>query len=225
MNNNFYCGVLMKGLALVIVDMQKYYLQSESVYSEYFNFLYPGTLSYIRNRSYGVTIPNIKKIKQTFKARNLPIIYLRLCGNESDRRDLHRFFKKSYEDGMAKGFDGVYPLQSESAADIIDELKPDSDDIIVNKTTFSPFSSTDIDSILKSMKITALVFTGLATSQCVESTSRDASDRGYNVFHIEDAQADYDETVHEASLYSSRGVCGGAIYDTDSFIELVMEFT
>ncbi len=215
----------MKGLALVIVDMQKYYLESDSVYSAYFNFLYPGTLSYIRERSYGVAIPNIIKIRKTFKSRKLPVIYLRLCGTETDRRDLHRFFRKSYEDGLAKGFNGVYPLQSDTAADIIDELKPDSDDIIINKTTFSPFSSSNIDTILKSMKISALVFTGLATSQCVETTSRDASDRGYEVFHIEDAQADYDETVHEASLYSSRGVCGGSIYDTKSFIELVIDFT
>jgi len=215
----------MKGLALVIVDMQKYYLESDSAYSRYFNFLYPGSLSYIMDRSYDVIIPNIIKIKQSFKASDLPVIYLRLCGDDSNRRDLHRFFKKTYEDGLARGYPGVYPLESESAADIVDELKPDSDDIIVNKTTFSPFASSNIDSILKSMGITALVFTGLATSQCVETTARDASDRGYEILQIDDAQADYDELVHQASLYSSRGVCGGTIYDTDSFLELVMKVT
>ncbi|HNX22882.1 MAG TPA: isochorismatase family cysteine hydrolase [Spirochaetota bacterium] len=215
----------MKGFALIIVDMQKYYLESDSVYSGYFNFLYPGSLSYIRDRSYNIAIPNIIKMKKSFKILKLPVIYLRLCGHDLERRDLHRFFKKSYEDGLARGFDGVYPIDTDPAADIIDELKPDSDDTIVNKTTFSPFSSSDIDSVLKSLNITTLVFTGLATSQCVETTARDASDRGYEVFQIHDAQADYDEVVHEASLYSSRGVCGGAIYDTESFLELILEFT
>jgi len=215
----------MKGFALIIVDMQKYYLESGSVYSGYFNSLYPGSLSYIHERSYNIAIPNIMKIKKSFKSLNLPVIYLRLCGHDPERRDLHRFFKKSYEDGLARGFAGVYPVDSEPAADIIDELKPDFDDIIINKTTFSPFSSSDIDEVLRSMNISTLVFTGLATSQCVETTARDASDRGYEVFHIHDAQADYDDMVHEASLYSSRGVCGGAIYDTESFLELILEFT
>ncbi len=213
----------MKGFALIIVDMQKYYLENDSVYSEYFNSLYPGSLAYIKERSYNIAIPNIIKIRNSFKAHNLPVIYLRLCGKKTDRGDLHRLFKKSYEDGLIRGFDGVYPVESEPAADVIEELKPDNEDIIINKTTFSPFASSDIDKILKSMNITTLICTGLATSQCVETTARDASDRGYEIFQIEDAQADYDEMTHNASLYSSRGVCGGAIYDTDSFIELIIE--
>jgi len=212
----------MEGFALVIVDMQKYYLESNSVYSEYFNSLYPGSLSYIRDRSYNIVIPNILKLRDSFNKKKLPVIFLRLCGSKDDRSDLHRFFKKSYEDGLIAGFYGVYPVQSETPADVIDELLPQSGDTIINKTTFSPFSSSDIDSILKSMNIKTLVLTGLATSQCVETTARDASDRGYEVYQIHDAQADYDDMTHEASLFSSRGVCGGAIYDTESFLELIM---
>jgi nicotinamidase-related amidase len=56
----------------------------------------------------------------------------------------------------------------------------------------------------------------------VETTARDASERGYEVYQIHDAQTDYDDVTHEASLFSSRGVCGGAIYDTDTFLEIVM---
>lgn len=213
----------MKGFALVIVDMQNYYLKDDSVYSEYYDSLYPGSLAYIRERSYGVTIPNIKKIKNAFRKLKLPVIYLRLCGSNPERNDLHRFFKKTYEDALLKGFDGVYPVESNHEADVIDELKPEQGDIIINKTTFSPFSSSGIDSILKSMNISTLVLTGLATSQCVETTARDASDRGYEVLQIDDAQADYDETVHEASLFSSRGVCGGMIFSTKILIEMLKE--
>lgn len=205
----------------MIVDMQRYYLEHDSVYSRYFNFLYPGSLAYIMERSQKIVIPNIKRIKEFFKTSNLPVIYLKLCGTDPERKDLHRFFKKSYDDGLVRGYDGVYPLQTDSFADIIDDLKPGSNDTIINKTTFSPFASTDIDSILKTMNITSIVFTGLATSQCVETTARNASDKGYEVYHIYDAQADYDEMVHDASLYCSRGVCGGLIYDTDTFIEFI----
>jgi nicotinamidase-related amidase len=213
----------MEKIALIIVDMQKYYLEDNSVYSQYFNSQYPESLSYIRERSTNITIPNILKLKAKFKSLNLPVIYLRLCGKENDRSDLHRFFKLTYDDGLANGFKGVYPVMTDIAADIVDELKPDFDDIIVNKTTFSPFSSSDIEAVLKSLNVRTLVFTGLATSQCVETSARDASDRGLDVFHIHDAQADYSEGSHNASLYSSRVVCGGLIYDTDSFIKLLNE--
>ena len=103
-------------------------------------------------------------------------------------------------------------------ADVIEEIAPAAEDHIFNKTTFSPFSSTGIMEHLRTSGITRLVFTGLATSQCVETTARDASDMGIEIIHIEDAQADYDESTHMASLYSSRGVCGGNIYSTDEFI-------
>ena len=213
----------MEKIALVIVDMQKYYLESNSVYSEYFDYIYPKSLSYIRDRSYNTVIPNILKLRNCFKSLNLPVIYLKLCGKEPDRSDLHRFFKKTYDEGVSIGFAGVYPLETDTAADIIDELKPDYDDIIINKTTFSPFSSSNIEAVLTSLNVNALVFTGLATSQCVETSARDASDRGFEVFHIHDAQSDYSEMEHNASLYSSSGVCGGSIYNTDSFIELLNE--
>ena len=64
-----------------------------------------------------------------------------------------------------------------------------------------------------------LVFVGLATSQCVDTTARDAADRGYTVIHIEDGQADYNEMFHNASLFASRGVCGGLLYETDEYLE------
>ncbi|MCL2155267.1 MAG: cysteine hydrolase [Leptospirales bacterium] len=213
----------MEKIALAIVDMQKYYLESNSDYSRYFEHIYPGSLSYIRECSYNTVIPNILKLKNCFKSLNLPVIYLRLCSKEPDRSDLHRFFKRTYEEGVSKGFAGVYPIETDIAADIIDELKPDHEDIIINKTTFSPFSSSDIEAVLKSLNVKVLVFTGLATSQCVETSARDASDRGFDVFHIHDAQTDYSEIEHNASLYSSRAVCGGAVYDTDSFIQWLNE--
>jgi len=213
----------MKDFALVIVDMQRYYLEEDSDYSRYFTNLYPGSLDYIKHRAENIVIPNINRIRELFYSLKLPVIYLRLCGTDSERSDLHRFFKNSYLEGKYKGYDSVYPLASDSMSDIIEKLKPHISDIIFNKTTFSPFSSTDIDRKLKNSGIEGLVFTGLATSQCVETTARDASDRGYSVIHINDAQADYDEMTHNASLYSSRGVCGGELYDTEEFLRILKE--
>lgn len=211
----------MNKTGIVIVDMQNYYLQSESSFSRYFEFLYPGSLDYIRERCYGTVIPNIIKVKSEFIKRKLPVIYLRLCGKHPDRIDLHRFFQRSYEEGMSRGFYDVYPLQSDRMSDVINELAPGKNDAVFNKTTFSPFSSTGIENYLLEHGIGKLVLTGLATSQCVETTGRDASERGFDVIQLHDAQADYDEITHNASLLSSRGVCGGALYDTELFLEML----
>jgi len=214
----------MNDSALVIVDMQRYYLEEDSAYSRYFSYLYPGSLDYIRARAESVVIPNIISLREFFYALKLPVIYLKLSSEKPDRSDLHRFFLNSYKEGKGRGFDGVYPLSTDPESEIIESLRPKKADTVINKTTFSPFSSTDIDKRLKTMGIKSLVFTGLATSQCVETTARDASDRGYDVIHISDAQADYDEMTHSASLFSSRGVCGGVLYETDEYISFMKEY-
>jgi len=206
---------------LMIVDMQKYFIDDTSDYSRYFNMLYPGSLQFIRETCLSTVIPNIKKLKKHFTETENPVVYLRLCGSDPERKDLHNFFYESWRQGFEKGFDAVYPLRNDPMAQVIDELKPDYGDVVIDKTTFSPFSSTMIEKELAGMEVEEIVFTGLATSQCVETTARDASDRDYRVIHIYDAQADYDNNTHEASLYSSRGVCGGIIYDTDIYINLI----
>ncbi len=203
----------------MIVDMQKFYLQNDSSYCRYFNSLNPGCLDYILDRSEQIVIPNIKKLINEFKSREYPVIYLRLCGNKADRSDLHRFFRTSFENAKSAGYENLYPLSSDPMSDIIEDIKPEETDKVFIKTTYSAFNSTDIKQYLAENKIDALVFTGLATSQCVETTARDASDSGFEVVLIEDAQADYDEASHNSSLYSSRGVCGGMIMYTDGFIK------
>ncbi len=205
--------------ALIVVDMQNYYLKRESPYCRYFNTLQPGCLNYIITRCETVVIPNIRRLAEGFRKQSLPVVLLRLCGADPDRTDLHHFFRDTYLKGKRAGFDGVYPLESDPWADVIDAIGPRPSDIVINKTTFSPFTGTNIDSLLREKGITTLAFTGLSTSQCVETTARDASDRGYDIIHIEDALADYDEMSHTSSLYSSQGVCGGNITKTGDYIQ------
>ena len=209
--------------ALVIVDMQKYYLSHESSYYRFFSKQYHGCMDYISKRCNELVISNIKKLYEFFLQENANIIFLKLCGKDPLRRDLHKAFSTVWLIGKTEGYADVYPLESEPDADIIDELAPQKNNAkitIINKTTYSPFTFTNIDDILQERGIKKLVFTGLATSQCVETSARDAADREYEVVQIEDAQADYTEENHIASIYSSQGVCGGNLYTTDGFIEL-----
>jgi len=203
---------------LCIVDMQNYYIDQTSDYCQYFKHLQPDCLDYLKDRCDNYVIPNIINLKKYFNSMNLPVIYLKLCGDKDDRSDLHNFFKEIYDHGKVHGFNNIYPLCNDSMADIIPQLKPDKKDIIIQKKTFSPFSETDIQERLKELEIRTLVMTGLATSQCVDTTARDASDRNISIIHVEDAQADYEEHTHYASLHASQGVCGGNIITTDSYL-------
>ncbi len=68
--------------ALIVVDMQHYYLQKTSAYWAYFNALQPGCLDYIANRCETIVIPNIRLLLQVFRSSSLPPVFLRLCGKD-----------------------------------------------------------------------------------------------------------------------------------------------
>ena len=74
---------------------------------------------------------------------------------------------------------------------LVDELRPRPEDIVVPKTRYSAFPSSNIDSILRSRGIRTLVFTGIATNVCVESTLRDA-------FHLEYFGVVLADATHQA---------------------------
>jgi|SRR3989475_3794466 len=89
--------------------------------------------------------------------------------------------------------------------DIVSELKPQPDDIVVWKTRYSGFYQTDLDSVLKRLNAKVLVVTGCTTSVCVESTIRDATFRDYSPVLLADCTAepigrDLPATNHDASL-------------------------
>lgn len=86
--------------------------------------------------------------------------------------------------------------------DILPELAPEPDDIVIYKHRYSGFFGTDLDSILKGRSITNLIFTGCTTSICVESTLRDAMFRDYTCLLLADCTAEpgLASINHEASL-------------------------
>lgn len=109
--------------------------------------------------------------------------------------------------------------------DIVTELKPTKDDIVLYKTRFSGFYQTDLDLILKKMGIRKIIFTGCTTSVCVESTIRDAMFRDYTPILLEDCAAepvgsDFSRSNHDASLFVIEKVFG-RISDSDKFVKSI----
>lgn len=205
---------------LVVVDLQRYYLDPESNFRRYPESGDSSAFEYIEGRCRNTVIPNVQRLLAHFRSNQWPVVFLRLCGQNVDRSDLHHSFRESNEIAEKAGYPGIYPLADEPLADVVPEAAPLSNEIVLDKVTFSGFTSSDIEDVLLALKAEHLVFCGLATSQCVDTTARDASDRGYYVIHVEDAQADYSERSHHFSLYASQGICGGYVYSTSEVLDV-----
>jgi len=94
--------------------------------------------------------------------------------------------------------------------EIVPELAPEPDDIVLYKHRYSGFYETDLDSVLKRRSIKSLIFTGCTTSVCVESTIRDAMFRDYTSLLLADCTAEpgLADINHDASLLAVQGGFG-----------------
>jgi ureidoacrylate peracid hydrolase len=86
--------------------------------------------------------------------------------------------------------------------EVVDELKPEDGDFIVDKNRPSAFYATGLEPILKGLDVDNLVVCGVTTNCCVETTVRDASQRDYRTFVVSDAVAEYEDDRHEVALKS-----------------------
>jgi ureidoacrylate peracid hydrolase len=86
---------------------------------------------------------------------------------------------------------------------IVDALQPQPGDIVIPKTRYSGFFNTNIDSVLRARGIRTLVFTGVATNVCVESSLRDAFHLEYFGVVLEDATNHLGpDFIQKASLFN-----------------------
>jgi len=84
--------------------------------------------------------------------------------------------------------------------DLVSELNRQPQDHLVTKRTWGAFTNTDLEAHLKSLGITQVVITGVATSAGVESTARHAHELGFNVVLAVDAMTDMNADAHHNSL-------------------------
>ncbi len=85
--------------------------------------------------------------------------------------------------------------------EIVDELKPEKGDIVIEKQRYSAFYGTILERILRRLGVETLILTGCATNVCVESTARDAHARDFDVIVLSDCTAAFDSKKdQEASL-------------------------
>ena len=139
--------------------------------------------------------------------QRVQVIFTRIATQTRDARDV----------GRQHRLVGLPVPRDSRDACLLDELPVGADDIVLSKTSSSPFNSTAIDHLLRNLDIDTLLVCGVVTNGCVEGTVRDASDLGYQVVMIEDACAAVTAALHQAAITNLKdGFCN--VRPTDDVI-------
>jgi nicotinamidase-related amidase len=169
----------------------------------------------LQERWDGITaiLPNVRRLQDAFRAAGQEAMHVRVAYRTRDGRDAGKAYMPAPED--------LAIPQDAHDDDFLEEVAPVGDEIIFNKTSAGVFNSTAIDSVLRRMGISRLVFTGIVTDGCVELSARDAADRGYLVMLVADGCSASTQAAHEDAL--ARLSDGGfiAVKSTDEVVALL----
>jgi nicotinamidase-related amidase len=196
--------------ALVIIDMQRDFLEPGG-----FGEMLGNDVSMLRS-----TIqPNVALLSAWRKAR-LPVIHTR----EGHRPDLNCLPPAKKIRGRSPttigdlGPMGRILVRGETGHDIIPELYPLAGEPVIDKPGKGAFWSTDLHAILQYRGIRQLVVTGVTTEVCVNTTVREANDRGYDCLVLSDCVGSYFPEFHDMGLKMIKaqgGIFGWVGHSTD----------
>jgi len=205
--------------ALVIVDVQNRAVKPEyGALAALLQETHPHIAAYFLSRARQLVVPNISRLLGFFRTNSLRVIFLTIGPSLPDGSDFISPIRYGY--GVMErrtGKRSLHPVGT-PAHQVVDELRPLPNELVLNKTTASPFNSTGVDATLRTLDVDTLVCSGLATNACVELTARDAADRGYKVIIVDDACVAMDQEMHDCCL-RSFAVFLGNVRTTDEVIE------
>jgi len=202
--------------ALVIIDMQTDFC---------------GIGGYVDKMGYDLSmtrapIEPIRNVLTLMREQGFTIIHTRE-GHRPDLSDLpanKRWrSRRAGTNGVGIGDDGPCGkilVRGEPGWEIIDELKPIEGEIVIDKPGKGAFYATRLDEELARRGITHLVFAGVTTEVCVQTSIREANDRGYECVLIEDATASYIPAFKTATIEMIRSQ-GGIVGWTATLADLV----
>ena len=184
--------------ALLVIDVQNGFVSKGGSYDllgmEIFN--------------YREVIPKIRDLINLCKNFSIPIFYTQAV-RESSGIDLltrsHKILPKSREERIKKK---PICVKETWDAEIVDEIKPSEGDHVIIRRRDSAFYNTEIGVWLRSLNIDTLIFCGIDTSICVETSLRDAFNIGYDVVLISDATASNNKKHYESTLENVKGYYG-----------------
>ncbi len=202
--------------ALIVVDMQNAFLKKGGLFD---------VMGMLDEGRAGCAITNNERIIAAFHRACIKVIYLRMVYRadlaDAGGPESPNYWKEKGREMARKNPEHrhKYLIEGSWDAEIIDELKPLPEDIVINKNRFSGFFNTNLDSVLRTFNIKHLVFTGVATNVCVESTLRDSFFHEYFPVLVSDACANTGpDFIQAATMWTVRNVFGW-VTDTAELIK------
>ncbi len=160
--------------ALLVIDMQVFFLDPASP-----TFTCGGL----------AILPNVQRLIHAFREAGRPVIYT--C---------HVHHPERLDAGIMGWWWQGMCLEGSPESQIHPHLAPLPTEKVVFKHRYSAFYNTDLETVLRCLKVEDLVIAGIMTNMCCESTARDAYYRDYRVFFLADATGSVTEEMHLASL-------------------------
>ena len=164
------------------------------------------------------------------RAAGVPVIWLN-WGNRPDQANLPPGVTHVYDpDGTGAGIGHVLPSSGAAVltkdswgAALTAPLRAEPGDIQVDKYRMSGFWDTELDSVLRNLRVDTLLFAGVNSDQCVYATLIDAACAGYDVVLLTDASATTSPRYcHEATIYNTRQ-CFGFTTETDAVLGALLQ--
>jgi len=151
-------------------------------------------------------IPNIKKLLKVARAHKVPIVY----ANDSFL-PFDPMFKRVRQ----------HAIRGTAGTQVIDELKPERGDIIVEKRRFSAFFRTDLDLTLRCLNVDTVALCGISTWACVLFTAADAISLDFECIIVEDCCASHKREIHESLMEIYKGFPLMEILSCDELIKRI----
>lgn len=127
-----------------------------------------------------IVVPNNQRLLDAFRERKMEVCFAKIQCQKKNGSDRSL-------DQKATGYNELLLPPGTPSAEIIPELTPMDDEIVVTKTTDSALTGTSLRLWLNNMGIDTVVVTGVLTDQCVSGTVRSLADESFKVWLIEDA--------------------------------------
>lgn len=180
--------------ALLVIDVQNTYVERPP--RESLSTIEQArwdTWTPFHERMRDTVIPNTAALIERFRREGMEVLFARIACQKPDGRDRSLSQKKP-------GWNYLLLPKDEHASQIVAELAPRSDEIVVCKTTDSALTGTNLRLLLSNMGIRTVVVVGIFTDQCVSSTVRSLADESLDVLVIEDCCAAGSSELHEREL-------------------------
>ncbi|WP_243656477.1 carbamate kinase [Cellulomonas wangleii] len=168
------------------------------------------------------TIEPTSRVLAAFRSRGWPVIHTR----EGHRPDLADLFPAKRDRGsptLRIGEDGPMGrllVRGSAGHGIVPELAPVEGEVVLDKPGKGAFYATDLETVLRARGITSLVVTGVTTEVCVQTTVREANDRGFESLVLSDCTASYFPQFHRSALdmFCAQGGIVGWVGTSDALL-------